>query len=54
LLSSPFIVDEHYGTRCSTVILVSRNGAVFFAERRFAPGGRPLGMMTERFELKHD
>jgi uncharacterized protein with NRDE domain len=45
-------VDEHDGTRCSTVILVSRSESVLFVERRFGPGGRLLGMMTERFELK--
>jgi uncharacterized protein with NRDE domain len=51
LLSAPFIVDDHYGTRCSTVILVSRDGRVFFAERSFGPGGRPAGTVIEQFTL---
>jgi uncharacterized protein with NRDE domain len=51
LLSSPFIVDDHYGTRCSTVIGISRSGAVFFTERRFGPRGQPLGLQRERFLL---
>jgi uncharacterized protein with NRDE domain len=51
LLSAPFIVDDHYGTRCSTVIGVNRNGAVFFTERSYGPGGRRLGTVRERFTL---
>jgi uncharacterized protein with NRDE domain len=51
LLSAPFIVDDHYGTRCSTVIGVDRNGAVFFTERSYGPGGRLLGTVRERFTL---
>lgn len=51
LLSAPFIVDDHYGTRCSTVLLVSRDGRVFFAERSFGPGGRPAGTVSEQFTL---
>ncbi|MBA3478949.1 MAG: NRDE family protein [Lautropia sp.] len=51
LLSAPFIVDDHYGTRCSTVLVVDREGRVYFAERSFGPGGRLLGMVTERFVL---
>lgn len=51
LLSAPFIVDDHYGTRCSTVVLVSRAGQVLFCERSFGPGGRRLGTVTERFNM---
>lgn len=47
LLSAPFIVDDHYGTRCSTVIVVSRSGEVTFCERSFGPAGRPLGTVVE-------
>jgi uncharacterized protein with NRDE domain len=52
LLSAPFIVDDHYGTRCSTVIGVCRSGQVFYAERSFGPGGRLLGTVRERFDLR--
>lgn len=48
LLSAPFIVDDHYGTRCSTVIAVARSGEVTFCERSFGPAGRPLGTVVER------
>ena len=34
-LSSPFILDEVYGTRCSTVILRDRTGMTYFEERTF-------------------
>lgn len=35
LLSSPFIVSDTYGTRCSTIMAVHQSGQVYFAERRF-------------------
>lgn len=41
-LSPPFITGDTYGTRCSTVVLLSRDG-ILFAERRFGPGGIPAG-----------
>jgi len=43
-LSSPFIVDQRYGTRCSTVVLAGRDGQVRVRERRFDPSGRSTGM----------
>jgi uncharacterized protein with NRDE domain len=43
-LSSPFIVDERYGTRCSTVVLATRDGQVRVRERRFDASGRSTGM----------
>jgi uncharacterized protein with NRDE domain len=39
LLSSPFIRNENYGTRCSTLVLLERSGAVSLTERRFDPTG---------------
>lgn len=41
-LSPPFVRGEHYGTRCSSVVLVGR-GHIVFAERRFGPGAAPAG-----------
>jgi uncharacterized protein with NRDE domain len=38
LLSPPFIAGEDYGTRCTTVLLVSRSGEVIFAEQNFEQG----------------
>jgi uncharacterized protein with NRDE domain len=39
LLSSPFIRNEDYGTRCSTIVLLEPSGAVALAERRFDSEG---------------
>jgi uncharacterized protein with NRDE domain len=39
LLSSPFIRNEDYGTRCSTVVLLEPAGAVSLTERRFDSAG---------------
>ncbi len=42
-LSSPFIHGSDYGTRCSTVILISHSGELTFEERRFGPQGVAAG-----------
>jgi uncharacterized protein with NRDE domain len=39
LLSSPFIRNEDYGTRCSTIVLLEPSGGVSLTERRFDSGG---------------
>jgi uncharacterized protein with NRDE domain len=39
MLSSPFITNESYGTRCSTLVLLEHSGAVSLTERRFDPRG---------------
>jgi uncharacterized protein with NRDE domain len=44
--SAAFIVNAHYGTRCSTVVRsehAASGGQVTVAERRFAAAGRPAG-----------
>jgi len=51
-LSSPFIVGERYGTRCSTVLAVARNGGARFVERSFAPDGRMTGVVDETFAIE--
>lgn len=51
-LSPPFICGAHYGTRTSTLILVHRSGDVFFHEKRFGPGGAPLGEDARGFRLQ--
>ena len=50
LVSSPFILNERYGTRCSSVLLVERNGRSILHERRFDSAGIQTG--TTRFEFK--
>lgn len=41
-LSPPFVRNERYGTRCSSVVLVGQD-QIIFAERRFGPDAQPLG-----------
>ncbi|TWI03656.1 uncharacterized protein with NRDE domain [Luteimonas cucumeris] len=41
-LSPPFVRDQRYGTRCSSVVLVDSD-RILFAERRFGPGGQAQG-----------
>jgi uncharacterized protein with NRDE domain len=43
VLSSPFISTEGYGTRCSTIVMVEKTGAVSLTERRFGSQGTPIG-----------
>ena len=51
-LSPAFIAAERYGTRASTVLLVSRGDQVTFIERRFGAMGAPLGETARRFALQ--
>ena len=45
-----FIRDERFGTRASTVVLVSGTGEVRFAERRFGRDGARTGGSDYRFK----
>ncbi len=49
IVSAPFILNERYGTRCSSVLLVERNGRTVLQERRFDSAGVQTG--TSRFEF---
>jgi uncharacterized protein with NRDE domain len=49
VLSSPFIAVPGYGTRGSTLLLVTSTGRATYLERRFDEGFRETG--TTRFEL---
>lgn len=49
VLSAPFIVGEHYGTRCSTVLRVAADGAVLAEEQSFAPLGAATGRQRLEF-----
>jgi uncharacterized protein with NRDE domain len=51
-LSPAFVAGERYGTRATTVILVSRRNEAMIAERRFGARGAPLGETSERFALQ--
>jgi len=49
VVSAPFIVNERYGTRCSSVLLVERTGRTILQERRFDAAGIQSG--NSRFEF---
>jgi uncharacterized protein with NRDE domain len=48
---TPFIRDERYGTRASTVVMVGADGEVLFREDRYGPDGLPTGTTNHRFRL---
>ena len=50
ILSSPFVLNESYGTRCSTVVAIEASGGCYVAERRFAPSGACTGETQYRLE----
>lgn len=54
LLSSPFIVDGGYGTRCSTILAIGRDGTARFVERTFDPRGIAVGDVDARFAVSGD
>ena len=45
-----FILDPTYGTRCSTVVTVARDGNGMIVERSFDEQGRTVG--EKRFEFR--
>src|SRR5688500_14654455 len=49
VVSAPFIVNERYGTRCSSVLMVERKGRTILHERRFDAAAVPSG--TSRVEV---
>jgi uncharacterized protein with NRDE domain len=50
-LSPVFIAADRYGTRASTVVLVHRDGSVFFCEKSFGPEGHQTGTKEEHLRL---
>lgn len=48
-LSSAFIRRQGYGTRCTSLLRLSRTGEIRFRERRFDPDGAMSGETCERF-----
>lgn len=49
MLSAARIVSSTYGTRCSTVLIESRQGSVRFAERTYGPEGSELDTASYEF-----
>lgn len=54
MLSPKFINSEEYGTVCSTVVRMKRNGEVTFEERSFDKTGKSTGNAKFDFEIKKD
>ncbi|WP_243287720.1 NRDE family protein [Geothrix terrae] len=50
-LSPAFIVDPAYGTRCTTITTLGRDGAVRFTEWRFDPAGQLAGRTDTRWAM---
>lgn len=50
MLSSPFIVTDGYGTRCSTLLALARDGEGCFIERSFDARGTMTGEVAFRFK----
>lgn len=50
LLSAPFIVDPVYGTRCTTLVLLDRDGRMRVEERRYDASGGCTGRTVVRFD----
>lgn len=49
LLSPVFIESENYGTRCSTVVLIEKNGRVSFQEKIYKPEFVPASSFEFNF-----
>lgn len=54
LLSAPFIVSDDYGTRCATVLAVTRSGEARFVERTFDVRGEVRGEAAFDFEIARE
>jgi uncharacterized protein with NRDE domain len=48
-MSSPFVLNPRYGTRCSTVLLAGHDGRTVAVERRFDAAGRQTGATRVEF-----
>ena len=51
VLSSAFIVSPDYGTRCSTVFTLARDGTANFLERSFDAAGNMTGEVAHAFTV---
>jgi uncharacterized protein with NRDE domain len=51
LRSTLFVVDEEYGTRSSTLVLLGRAGEITFIERQFDQYAVPIGETTQVFSF---
>lgn len=49
--ATPFIVNENYGTRASSLLLIDADGQCLFIERRFGAGGIADGETRYEFSI---
>ncbi len=52
LLSSPFIISDTYGTRCSTIVAVRADRSAIFCEVTYDPQGREIGRRDWNYTMK--
>jgi uncharacterized protein with NRDE domain len=52
LLSSAFVRAPDYGTRCSTIIRIERQGRAYFDEWSWNSVGSDIGRISLQFELE--
>lgn len=52
-ITAPFIVMPDYGTRCTTTVIVDKDGNWRFTERRFNPAGNKTGESQFSFVEGH-
>ena len=50
-LAPIFVTGEAYGTRCSTIVLITYSGHLTFIERRFGPEKSYLGESSFKFDI---
>ena len=51
-ITAPFVVNPEYGTRCSTLVTLSRDSCWHFVERRFDREGNVTGESVYDFEAR--
>ena len=51
VLSAPFITGDAYGTRCSTVLTIARDGMARLIEQSFDFRGQPTTRIEEKFRV---
>ncbi len=51
-LTAPFVAQPEYGTRASTIVMVSREGQVDVVERRFLADGSAQGETHETYQVE--
>jgi len=54
MLSPAFIVSPTYGTRCTTIVALRRDGSARFTEWRFDPSGQPSGRSDAQWRFERE